>query len=580
MARISARCGMRILLCVICALAVVAGGIGWYLIRAKQNSSPLVIAYAHEDGQQSVTTTQWAQRVAAACDCDIIWRDVTPNSIEAQHANGMYTPYNSDPELKDLAQPDVFVSFTPVTGRDAIARGQSDDYLNLRKYLKRMPNVTRYFQEVPQAFETAQQADGSILSIPGDAGEDYDGSTVHMFINRIWLNRLGLNVPATWVQLKDVLTAFRDGDPNGNGEHDEIPFAIRPTEDNNHEGTATFSNDGWQLLLNSTGMTTQLNEQAGQNLFAVEHAAIQDVATSDAVRRVGNYLADLASEGLVPRESFARSYALKRYNEAMANAAQGKTDTTLNPVPDVSATFVGTSFAEYESQLASATPLVGVAFAFDASAFAYNADQYESIPIPAEHDGIQPVWDRSGRARFNLTGVSVRAESRHRDDALQAVDALFDETISLAQFYGEDHIEMTHSDGRTTVNVYGDGTYPLGYGRSFVGWIRPGTIITGDKPRERYLAADKPYREIYRHMGSNGVLPMGMYAPLIGGTGIGSPTDEWLAEQVCNASADFDRAASWNAYVQSMTEGYDRADDARDWQKEYDQYMKRDQTLR
>lgn len=44
------------------------------------------------------------------------------------------------------------------------------------------------------------------------------------FINRQWLDALGLSVPKTVDELTAVLRAFRDGDPNKNGIKDEIPW--------------------------------------------------------------------------------------------------------------------------------------------------------------------------------------------------------------------------------------------------------------------------------------------------------------------------------------------------------------------
>ena len=44
------------------------------------------------------------------------------------------------------------------------------------------------------------------------------------YINKTWLDNLGLEIPTTIDELTDVLIAFRDQDPNGNGEKDEIPF--------------------------------------------------------------------------------------------------------------------------------------------------------------------------------------------------------------------------------------------------------------------------------------------------------------------------------------------------------------------
>ena len=45
-------------------------------------------------------------------------------------------------------------------------------------------------------------------------------------INTTWLERLGLEMPETLEEFANVLRAFRDQDPNGNGIQDEIPFSF------------------------------------------------------------------------------------------------------------------------------------------------------------------------------------------------------------------------------------------------------------------------------------------------------------------------------------------------------------------
>ena len=56
----------------------------------------------------------------------------------------------------------------------------------------------------------------------------------HFFINRTWLDKLGLETPTTIEELTDVLRAFRDQDPNGNGVADEVPY--QATFDDNNAG--------------------------------------------------------------------------------------------------------------------------------------------------------------------------------------------------------------------------------------------------------------------------------------------------------------------------------------------------------
>ena len=47
------------------------------------------------------------------------------------------------------------------------------------------------------------------------------------FIRYDWLEKLGLEVPESVDELKAALEAFRDQDPNGNGQKDEVPFFAR-----------------------------------------------------------------------------------------------------------------------------------------------------------------------------------------------------------------------------------------------------------------------------------------------------------------------------------------------------------------
>ncbi len=55
-------------------------------------------------------------------------------------------------------------------------------------------------------------------SVPGNTGQI-------LWINMEWLSKLQLSIPETTQDLKTVLTAFRDRDPNENGLADELPFA-------------------------------------------------------------------------------------------------------------------------------------------------------------------------------------------------------------------------------------------------------------------------------------------------------------------------------------------------------------------
>lgn len=46
------------------------------------------------------------------------------------------------------------------------------------------------------------------------------------FINKKWLDAVGAEVPTTTEEFAEVLRLFKENDPNGNGEADEIPMTF------------------------------------------------------------------------------------------------------------------------------------------------------------------------------------------------------------------------------------------------------------------------------------------------------------------------------------------------------------------
>ena len=61
-----------------------------------------------------------------------------------------------------------------------------------------------------------------IFKISESLNNMYSGA--RMMIYKPWLDVLGLDMPETTEDFINVLKAFRDGDPNQNGENDEIPL--------------------------------------------------------------------------------------------------------------------------------------------------------------------------------------------------------------------------------------------------------------------------------------------------------------------------------------------------------------------
>ena len=73
-------------------------------------------------------------------------------------------------------------------------------------------------------------ADGNIYCLSRWTPEFWDMTPYRIYMNMKWLENLNLDVPTNSDELKDVLVAFANDDPNGNGVKDEIPVFTQYTD--------------------------------------------------------------------------------------------------------------------------------------------------------------------------------------------------------------------------------------------------------------------------------------------------------------------------------------------------------------
>jgi putative aldouronate transport system substrate-binding protein len=85
--------------------------------------------------------------------------------------------------------------------------------LDLTPYLDLMPNITSL---IPQSAMDYFKVDGKLYAIP----KWTTTKRYNVVIRNDWLKKLGLEVPTTLDEVHDVLTAFVNNDPDGNGIKD------------------------------------------------------------------------------------------------------------------------------------------------------------------------------------------------------------------------------------------------------------------------------------------------------------------------------------------------------------------------
>lgn len=213
-----------------------------------------------------------------------------------------------------------------------------EDYINE----KDTPNIYKMFQERPEIRAALNAPDGHMYTLPGlkEFMPDYIENA--MYINKVWLDKLGLEVPTTLPELTEVLKAFKEKDPNGNGKADEIPLTFN---------TAS-SSDYPEVLLSSFGVATKFG--TWDSWLTVQKGEVKFTPIIKEWRQMLEYYRDLYAEGLLDLEAFTHDGA------------------------------------QHAAKKSSPTSLIGVYWSNSNSVL--NADEYIAIP-PLSADGkIKPVW--------------------------------------------------------------------------------------------------------------------------------------------------------------------------------------------
>jgi putative aldouronate transport system substrate-binding protein len=88
------------------------------------------------------------------------------------------------------------------------------------------PNFKKFLDENPDIANMIKTDKGDIYAFPFIRGDDRIKVYYGPVVRKDWLDKVGMEPPTTIEEWENVLTAFRDNDPNGNGKKDEIPFLL------------------------------------------------------------------------------------------------------------------------------------------------------------------------------------------------------------------------------------------------------------------------------------------------------------------------------------------------------------------
>ena len=155
------------------------------------------------------------------------------------------------------------------------------------------PNLKAILDENPQYRRQITAPDGNIYALP-TINELSPTTHDKLFINKTWLDNLGLEVPATPEEFEAVLQAFKDQDANGNGDpNDEIPFSFRMSSSDPYN-----RQQGIQSLFGTFGQLDDIYH------FVVNDGEVVYTPTTEPYKQAVSWFHDLYSKGLIDKEVF------------------------------------------------------------------------------------------------------------------------------------------------------------------------------------------------------------------------------------------------------------------------------------
>ncbi len=264
-------------------------------------------------------------------------------------------------------------------------------------------------------------ADGKRYYMPHVIEQEGNVHGGKAFINKTWLDKLGLEMPETLEDFKKVMTAFKTQDPNGNGINDEIGF--------------TGSRDGWNekpvnFLMNSfiyddyrDGIVVE-NDKIGLNYMSNDYKkGLKEISA-------------MVKDGLVDAQSYTQS------NEVLRSICSA--DTNI-----VGAFASGSP----DSLFGSGNPRLG---------------EYVALPPLKGPDGHATAL--KGDYGVGVSGI-ITKYCKYPLAAFRLMDFMLSEEASLFCRYGEKGVDWDEVDENTPA-LFGD----IGYKARIMSYIPYGSV--------------------------------------------------------------------------------------------------------
>lgn len=382
-----------ILFGIICVGVVILVLLGTLGKGNEQAGTVVTIAVLRDSQVQDFDTNYYTGWLEQQTGYDIRFEYITPGS-EKEYLHEML--------LTDTGRIDaVFLPEREIITREELAAYVKAGLIEeLGKYASEDSSLKGYLDNCGKNALSISENDNGIYFMPrADEGRKKQNLQI-LWINVNWLKKLSLKVPETTEELREVLCAFRDSDPNGNGIADELPLIYNVSKD---------SLNSCYFLLNAF---TYTNPESGF-FYADDSDIVYDACITEDFRRGLEYCHSLYEEGLL--------------KDNCADFDERQLKELVSGVNETIGAFTGRSIAD-------------VIYPNSSDVLA----KYIQVP-PLEG----PQGERNAVRVRNVAepGGYIPANAQHKKEAFEIMDLMLSAEASCIAVYGEENVDWRRAKG-------------------------------------------------------------------------------------------------------------------------------------
>lgn len=323
-------------------------------------------------------------------------------------------PPNAWAERKNLAlasqdMPDIIIGgIGGMSDSEVIKYSKQGIFMPLNNLIEEYaPNFKKLLADKPDLDAVVRNPEGNIYGLPFYNEQETERIPDNLFINKTWLDNLGLEMPTTTEEYYEVLKAFKTGDPNGNGKEDEIPLTYRA----NQTLIGDFS------LFGSFGVLDNMNHlmiEDGQVLFS---------PIQDGYKEGIKWMNKLYTEGLIDPEVFTQDqsqYIGKGQQEEM-----------------IVGSFIIFSDENY----------VGTERALN---------DYEAV-LPLKGPNGDQLWNKYATG-YDMNAFLITKNNKYPEATMRWADEFFTAEMSMRGIMGEVGVNLDYKDGIYTIKDAPEGS--------------------------------------------------------------------------------------------------------------------------